>query len=529
MALAIATRHVRRPSRNGDDHPRGADEVVAAADFRWGRTTDRKWLAANIARSKYSGRQAWKDYERIGEVRKAISRASRIAGYAKLRVVRINADGTDGETVDTGEAADIVQTIYAPYGGVRGLVDRFFACMKVPGDSYLMRYRADDGEYDGYHFLSADEIDWPTLGEASFANMPSNDIKWVTLPVGGAGAGSEALTRPVSGTDMLGRVWLPGRRWIDVPDSPLAALETECEVLWGLTEAMKANIYQRFILGGMMAFPSEIQTVRVAGIEQAPNMSMLEYVEDAMLHRVDSISDETSRIPILISCKGENIEQIKMIFVDREIFETDLKLRAELIERILFGLDIQVQATKGNEDANHFSAWVQSDEEVRIAVQPDLDTMCWALTRLVLHRQLMESGRMSESEIANLRIAWDMSESATRTNKQEDSRQLWDRAAIGNAPMVRSAGFSPTDDKMSEEELIRWAGIKHDNEYLTLCGLTKLDDIDWEMAAKFGGVKPGPSTEGEGDDPNAGPGVGDPGSPSDGERDRTKRTSKTPG
>jgi hypothetical protein len=502
MALATATRHVRRPSRNGDEHPRGADEVVAAADFRWGRTTDRKWLAANIARTKSSGRQAWSDYERIGEVRKAISRAARIAGYAKLRVVRINADGTDGETIDTGEAADIVQTIYAPYGGVRGLVDRFFACMKVPGDSYLMRYKADDGKYDGYHFLSADEIDWPTIGEASFANMPSNDIKWVTLPSGGGGAMSDALARPVSGKDMLGRVWLPGRRWIDVPDSPLAALETECEVLWGLTEAMKANIYQRFILGGMMAFPSEIQTVRVA---------------------------ETSRIPILISCKGENIEQIKMIFVDREIFETDLKLRAELIERILFGLDIQVQATKGNEDANHFSAWVQSDEEVRIAVQPDLDTMCWALTRLVLHRQLQESGRMPEADIANLRIAWDMSESATRTNKQEDSRQLWDRAAIGSAPMVRSAGFSPTDDKMSEAELIRWAGIKHDNAYLTLCDAQSFNDIDWEMAKQFGGVKPGPSTGGEGDDPNAGPGVGDPGSPSKGERDRTKRTSKTPG
>jgi hypothetical protein len=526
MSLRTATRHVHRPGRNGDGEAHV--EVVAAADFRWTRPSDRKWLAANIARSQMTGRRPWLDYERIGEVRKAISRAARIAGYAKLRCVEVNPDGTDGKTIETGDAAEIVQGIYAPYGGVRGLVDRFFACMKVPGDSILLRYLADDGEYDGYHFASADEIQWASVGEASFANTPTDDLKWITLPAGGGGAGSEALTRPVRGRDVLGRVWLPGRRWIDIPDSPLAALETECEVLWGLTEAMKANIYQRFILGGMMAFPSEVQTVRVAGIAQGPNQSLLEYVEQAMLRNVEDLSTAESRIPILISCQGEHIDQIKVIHVDREIFETDLRLRAELIERILFGLDIQVQATKGNEDANHFTSWVQSDEEVRIAVQPDLDTMCWALTRLVLHKQLSEERGWSDGRIMGLKIAWDMSESSTRTNRQEDARQLWDRATLGNAPMMRVSGFSPTDDQMSEAELIRWAGIKHDNAYLTLCGLDKIDDLDWEQVEKFAKIKPGPSADGEGEDPSAGPGVGEPGSPSETERGRTGRTSKNP-
>lgn len=528
MSLRTARRQTARTRFRPDGGiERFAAEVVAAATFNYGADKDRKWLAANIIRSKNSGQQAWRDYERIGEVRKAISRASRIAGYARLRCVRVEPDGSDGETVSDGPAAEIVEGIFAPYGGTRGLVDRFFACMKVPGDSYLIRYKADDGDYDGYHFLSADEIERASIEASTFAQQREENIRWITLPSGQGTA--EALTREVDAQDMLGRVWLPGRRWVDVPDSPLGALDTECEVLWGLTETMKANIYSRFALAGLMAFPSEITSVKVVGQSAVTGGNILDYIAESMSRNVRDISSASVLLPILLSCKGEQIDQIKHITIDREIFETDLKLRAELIERILFGLDIQVQATKGNEDANHFTAWVQGDEEVRIAVQPDLDTMCWALTRLVLHKQLKEEHEWEDDRIAPLKIAWDMTESATRTNRQEDARQLWDRAAIGNDPMIRAAGMSPSEDKPSEAELIRWAGIKHDNAYLTLCDCQSFEEIDWEQAALFAKIKTGPAEGKQGEDPSAGPGVGEPGKPSEGERSRTKRRSPTPG
>lgn len=525
--MKAATRQVSRPTPNGDSR---FAEIVAAADFDWGSERDRRWLAANIVRSQNAGRQAWADYDRLGEVHKAISRAARIAGYARLRCVEVTPDGKDGKTIETGLPAAIVEGIYAPYGGVRGLIDRFFALMKVPGDSYLIRF-AEGGDYDGYHFLSSDEIQRASVDQTILAQLGQEDIKWVTLPASSyaTGPGDTALTRDVAGEDMLGRVWLPGRRWVDVPDSPLAALATECEVLWGLTETMKANILSRFALAGMMAFPSEIQDVKVAGMAQSPNQDLLSFIMTAMQRNVQSLGDASVRLPILLKAKGDSIEQIKHITIDREIFANDIALRNELIERILFGLDIQVQATKGMEESNHFSSWMQSDEEVRIAVQPDLDTMCWALTRLVLHRQLADAD-FDPARIVQLRIAWDMSDSAARTNKQDDSRQGWDRGLVGGNAVVRAAGLSVIDDRMSEQEYIRWTGIKQENTYLTLFEGDSIADIDWEEAAKWSKTfKPGPTaSDTEQQPPAAGPGVGEPGAPSPSERDRTRRETPTP-
>lgn len=537
MALRTVTRDVTRtrPIEGAPLNDRELAEfreIVAAAEFNWSDANDRRWLKSNILRSQWKSRQAWEDYNRIGEVHKAINRACRVGGYAKLRCVQVNPDGSDGKTIESGVAAEIVQRIYAPYGGVRGLVDRFFALMKVPGDSYLIRVRDGEGEddFDGYHFLSSHEVDKANL--ETFADQERDDegLTWITLPSGSLNG--QPMTRPVEGRDMLGRVWLPGRQWVDEADSPLSALATECEVLWGLTESMKANIRNRFLLGGFMGFPTGIQNIRVPGLPQG-SRTILDYVEMSMTRAVTKLDDPKARLPILIQAKAEDLQAIVNIDFNREIFETDLTLRAELIERILFGLDIHTQATKGNEDANHFTAWVQSDEEVRIAIQPDLDTMCWALTRFVLHKELERKG-WSAQRILKHRIAWDLSESAARTNKQEDTRQAHDRGLASGNSVLRAAGLSVTDDRIPDWELIRLIGQKTQNPYLALVEEgTKLEDIDWGPdgpAALFAKVaKPGPNPDsGSEEEPSAGPGTREPGSPSEGERARTRRTTRTP-
>ena len=473
-----------------------------------------------MVRSQRVGREPWRWYDRLGEVHKAISRSARIAGYARLRCVEVNPDGTDGATVTDGLPAEIVTGIYSRFGGVRGLIDRFYALMKVPGDSYLIKVR-DQGEmiHDGYHFLSSDEIEKASV-EESLAARAAGGIRWITLPHTTRGTG-EALVREVAAEDVLGRVWLPGRRWVDEPDSPLGALSTECEVLHGLTEAMRANIFSRFALAGLMFIPSEIQDVKVVGKGDAPATDILSWLMEAMSRNVANISDAKARLPILLRGKGEAGEQIRHITIDREVFETDIKLRNDLIERILFGLDIQKQATEGTDKSSHWSSWMASDEEVRIAVQPDLDTMCWALTRLVLHEQLEAAG-VAPDEIMRLRVAWDMSEAAARTNKQEDTRQARDMGLAKGDSVLRVSGLSVTDDKMDDQEHIRWIGEKQQNVYLSCFTGNSYEDIDWEMAARFAKLPPGPPDQSETQDSTVGPGVGDPGSPNQGPSDRTK-------
>jgi hypothetical protein len=119
-----------------------------------------------------------------------------------------------------------------------------------------------------------------------------------------------------------------------------------------------------------------------------------------------------------------------------------------------------------------------------------------------------------------------MSESAVRTNRQEDTRQSYDRGLVKGDAVMRVTGFSPEDDRMGAQEYTRLVGMKTNNAYLALFDGDTYDEIDWEKAALFAKVKTGPTDDARGSDekPSAGPGTGDPGSPDDNERGRTDRT-----
>jgi hypothetical protein len=129
-----------------------------------------------------------------------------------------------------------------------------------------------------------------------------------------------------------------------------------------------------------------------------------------------------------------------------------------------------------------------------------------------------------DAEILKYRIAWDMSESAARTNKQEDTRQAYDRGLAGGHVVLKTTGLSVTDDAMTDAEFINFVGRKNNNPYLELFGRPGTEGIDWEQVKAYSG-KTGPGTESDGTDPNAGPGVGDPGSPNDSKKPTKRSTS----
>lgn len=500
-------------------------EITAAAEIDLRSRRDQDYTRATVSNSRREGRRPWKWYEDIGEVHYAISRSARIAGYAKLKCVRYGDNGEIEEDVEDGIAADIVAQIYSPYGGTRGLIDRFYTLMKVPGDSYLINVADGDGDSEGFHFLSPDEMD---MSSFSRWKPGRSELRWTTVPQQPStndGTGSSAFYREVSNEDLLGRVWIPNRRYVDMTDSALTALDVECEALDLLTKTIKAKLTSRFTLAGLMFIPDTIATARVtrnqttvAGQEID---NTINYLIAAMTKNVKNWEDATAYMPLLLKGPADAGEKIKHIVMDREIFQTDLELRAELINRILVGLDTNQDTTRGTSDQNHFSAWAATDEERRVAVQPDLEMMCWALTRLVLHRQLQEDG-MSPEEILRHGVWYDLSASAVHANQQEDARQLSDRGLISEKATRRMSGIRE-EDKIDEDEYVRWVGRQVKNPKLMLHGLDVEKKIDWDDVQAP--AVPGPVADSPADEPEAGPGQGDPGSPDDRETD-TPRTER---
>jgi hypothetical protein len=480
------------------DRERGQRELTAAAaSVNLREPKDRDYLGAVMSDSRAIARQCWRHYNRLGEVHYAVERSARVAGYADFIIQRKNDEGV-WEQVKDGPLADIPATLYSPFGGHRGFIERFFALMKVPADSLLIRVVDDDGDMDGYQFLSSSEIDdADDILSLSRRDNQREGIRWVQLPSGRGGR--EKLVKDVAAEDVLGRIWHPDHEYVQRPNSSLIALDTECEVLDILTKTLKAKLKSRFALAGLSGNPNRAGTTDV-----------LDYVMRAMTANIDNWDNAEAMTAIMLRGPGAAGEQIKHILLDRDVVETDIRLRAELIERILFGLDVQQSATQNSQFENRWGDWNASDEERRIAVEPDLEMLDWSLTRLILNREMSDLN-YSPEEINRHRIFHDLDRSAVKTNAQDDARQAMDRGVANKLAVARRTGLEQ-DETLEGDEYIRWVGVKTNEPYLATYGLDQAKGIDWTKVSKT--AKPGPPAQ-QGGKGRAGPGVGDPGSPNE--------------
>ncbi len=462
---------------------------------------------------------AWLNYRRIGEVRYAISRSARIAGYARLCAVRVDSAGTITREKSTGVEAAIVDSIYGRFGGTRGLIERYYTLMKVPAQAFLARVVEGEIE-DGYWFLSASELpsqpDYETRRGADAGRI------WRTRRAPGVGGSWDAFERPIKPEDFLGRIWAPDHEFVEDVNSPMQSLRGMCQQLHDLTESISGRLRQRFAMAGILLIPNEINDAAIQGDRpndrKYHNDKVLNYLIHVMTTNVVNHAQGIAQIPILLKGPAAVLDKVQHVVMEATIAETDLKLRGELIDRILTALDQQKQAVTGGEGTNHWGMWAVSDEERRITVQPDLDAMCHALTRLILWPQLRAKGRTPGS-IRPWRVWYDLSAASVRANMSEDARQLWDRGSVSDEYLRMVSGASE-NDKPSTEEYVRRVGWSMKNPILACYGLEGVDAV-LEEAAMWGNVS-GPAPDSSADPGEVGPGAGDPGSPSSRDSDTPK-------
>lgn len=506
-----------------------ADVAFAHEPIDISKVYDREYLNSLVANQSGDALMSWTNYRRVGEVRYAIQRSARIAGSARLVAAKVNEKGQIIETKERGVEADIVASITSRFGGVRGLIERYYTLMNVPGQSFLARVRENrdgSGNADGYWFLSASEI--AREGDSERQAKRNADLVWTMRRA--AGTNSVVSRRMIKPADFYGRVWSPDHQFVEDVDSPMQAINPLCDQLHTLNETLAGRLRQRFALAGILLIPNEISDAAISGDEGArprdglySNDKVMNYLIHVMTTNVINHAKGLASIPILLKGPAAVLDKVRHMVMDVKIFEEDLKHRAVLIESILAALNQQKQAVTGGEDTNHWGMWAVADEERRITVTPDLEAMCHALTRLILWPELQARDRRPGS-ITPWRVWYDLSAAQVRANQGEDARQGFDRMVVSGA-WLRDLMGATEEDMPTGAEYVRQLGVLIKNPILATYGLEGVD-VDWDRAAAWG-KSPGPTADSPGDDPQAGPGAGDPGSPDD--RDSDTPRSEEPG
>ncbi len=506
--------------------PDPGDISLAYRDINISNELDRAYLNAIIPDVGGDAANSWLNYRRIGEVRYGVNRNAIIAGYARFHAARVNDKGEILQTKETGVEADIVSRITSRFGGTRGLIERYYTLMKVPGQGFLTATRTNldgTGDLDGYWFLSASEVN--REGDAESRAHKNDPLTWTMRRA--AGANSTGMSRLIQPEDFLGRVWMPDHEYVEDTASPMRSINSMCEQLHILTETIAGRLRQRFALAGILLVPNEINDAAISGDQPRDALyssdKVMNYLIHVMTTNVVNHARGLAAIPIILKGPAAVLDKVRHLVMDATIAETDLTLRAELIGRILTALDQQKSAVEGNGDQNHWGAWMVSDEERRISVQPDVENLCHILTRLILWPELKKRDRKPGS-ILPWRVWFDLSASSVRSNMGEDARQGWDRIVVGDEFLRRQMGAT-SEDAPAGVDMVRQVGRLVKNPILALHGLEGVE-VDWERAAQWGKA-PGPSPDSPADEEEVGPGSGDPGSPDD--RDSDVPKSEEPG
>jgi len=502
-------------------------ELVASAAIDLTRAHDASLLRTVLSHGRTKAEAAWRWYGDIGEVHYAISRSARVAGYSKLVPYKLDKNGAIDRSIDGGMEAEICSMIGSPYGGLRGLIERYFTCMKVPGDTFLIRCVDANGALEGYDFVSSDELSVGDLGKRNGAGVEGPIvIKRITHPASGSNGATEMEIRA---QDFLGRVWRPSARFVEVADSPMFALDTNCELLHLLTIGLRGKLLSRLSLNGILFVPSEMQEIQstgaanaTAGDKRTVTSRLTDRLITAATYNVLNYANAESAVPIVVSGPGVHGEALRWIMQDSQLYETDMRLRQELIDRILQGLDVTPSAVKGQGDQNHWGAWAAEDDERRVNIQPDLETMCWALTRMILHAE-MQARNAKPGRILSTTLWYDLTPANISTNQAEDGRQAYDRNLVGPAG-TRKMMNVPESDAPTEIESIRLYGFKNGDPYLATYKMGEQDEIDWEKVGK-GKPATGPAADSPAPPAKVGPGTktGARSKPSETNTPRTQR------
>lgn len=448
---------------------------------------------------KMSSEESWQWYDELPEIHFGISRSARVAGYARFAVAKLAPNGEVVAILEDGPAAEIVAQISSPFGGTRHFIERFYTQRKVPGDSMLIRLY-EGKVLQGYQFISQSELEIrsDTSGGTS-GGAAGSTYAWRQSS---KSMEQDGTLRPFPRKDLLGRVWSPHPRYFAEADSPLMAMETECDLLRQSTKVLKAKMMNRLMLAGILYIASEIQTVAAGDRRAVKPDEIVSKIIEIMTANIDDPESGMAVSPILMRGPAQFVEAVKFIAEERDIYENDIRIRAELIDRILFGLDLNKTSTTG-EAQNRFQAWSAADDDRRIAVQPDLEDLAYSLNKMILWPQLRQIGWKDDALLSTSIIVM-LDKADIRANRSEDARQALDRVLIGDSAGARDLGYGAAD-LITGDERVRRVGVLTKNPVLALYGTPEYDLIDWDLALQMN-QEPGPTADSPAEDPAAGPG-----------------------
>jgi hypothetical protein len=378
--------------------------------------------------------EAWRLYDIVGELHKLSGRVGDSVAQARLYVTEVDETGEE-----QGEVTE----------------DRIKRLAAVPLGTGAQR--DDNLRLAGIDLAVGGEC-W-IIGEGAATSPEAAEGSWFVVTAAAIKrTGDEvSVRRPqqrggsklvlTDGTDILIRCWRPHPNDTDQADSFTRSAIVPLREIELLTKREFAELDSRLTGAGIMFLPEGVDFPRGED-DPAGLTGFMAYLQRAAAASMADQSTARAMVPIMATVPDHLLEHLDKI---RPLnFWSDLSaeigpMKEKAIDRVASMAEIPAEVLTGISDANHWTAWLISDEGIRW-IKSYLGLIADALTRGFLRRALESMGVTNPERYA---FAFDTSTLASKPNRLDEAERLHDRGLISDKELVKAAAFSV--DQMPDE------------------------------------------------------------------------------
>jgi hypothetical protein len=422
-----------RRRNKGWDHPsppalRGRPRFLTAATAMVDLGAASSWKTWKFGNKEWQT-EAWRLYDIIPELHKISGRIGDSVAQARLYVTEVDDTGEE-----TGEVTDdqIKRLAAVPLGTGAQRDD----CLRLAGIDLAVSGECWIVGEGAARSPEKAESSWFVVTGSAF-KREGEKVK-VKRPKTRGGSYLELA----DGVDILIRCWNPHPNDTDQADSFTRSAIVPLREIELLTKREFAELDSRLTGAGVLFLPEGTDFPREDG-DPAGLAGFMAVMQRAAAASIRDQSDARALVPIMATVPDAvlpYLDQIKPINFWSQLSAEVGDMKEKAIGRLASSTEIPAEVITGIGDANHWTAWLISDEGTRWIKAGYLGPIADALTRGFLRLALESMGVPNPERYA---FAFDTSTLAAKPNRLDDAVQLHDRFLIKDTEVVRAGAFDP--------------------------------------------------------------------------------------
>jgi hypothetical protein len=372
---------------------------------------------------------AWNYHDTVGELRQVANWTGNVMSRARLTAAHL--EGRMLVPLANGPAAEAMEAFYGGPQGQSEMLQQLGVHLTVAGEAYIIN-RADG---DLWNVIASGKVTQQSGGKIT------------------ADFGTGNGRTPLTGSDLVIRIWTPHPRDPTRPDSPVrSTLNTLAQVV-SYDAHITAQIRSRLAGAGILFLSNEVQFPVPPGMDPAASQAQIfmALLGESMMTPIADPADPSAIVPIVAMVPTESLGKNEHLKFWTELDKSVIEMRDAGIKRLALGWDVPPEVLLGISDSNHWNAWLSEESAVKAHLEPRLSVVAYAGTTAYLRPAI--EGLVPDPE--NYFMIADTSAIRLRPNRSTEAIELYDRGELSGMALRRETGFQP-EDTPPAEEFVRW-------------------------------------------------------------------------